>query len=383
LLQDDIPFFEGRRGFAVRQRGDGPLASLFGIGATALVYLLGFYGYRNLGDDVMLEQLVAALLSCDSVGHISVDMREETLRLIHPRVEPIAGIGSVARFRRLRTLLRADCIVWGGGTCLFDESRVGMGRLLRFARLCRWLNKPFVLLNIGVEPFKNDEAKRLAAKILAFATVASFRDRHSLDMANALAPAASKYALGGDMALLLPPRPPRGRVRRRIQRVGFSGTHDGDKCASWISATRRTLRSIVERGGHIVFLPLQQGARSDHRFHRLLADDLPPGTYTLASYETPEQCLDILAGLDFLIGERLHSVVLADVAGTPNVGIAIHPKVRYYLEAQRAGHRCFGPETPITPEDLQGVATRYVQPRDFMNEQRALALRAIRAVFAM
>ncbi len=365
-----------------RRQGEGPRASLFGAQAKARVYLLGFYGYRNLGDDVMLEQLVAALLSSGSVAHVSVDMREKTLQHIPPRVEVIAGVGARARLRRLRKLLAADCIVWGGGTCLFDESRVGMSRLLRFARISRWLNKPFVLLNIGVEPFENPEAKALAAKILALTTRASFRDRHSLDMANALAPSANKYALGGDMALLLPPRPPRGPRGPRIRRVGFSGTHDGDRFASWTSATSRTLRSIVARGGHIVFLPLQQGAISDHRFHRLLAERLPARSYTLASYDTPGQCLDILAGLDFLIGERLHSIVLADVAGTPNVGIAIHPKVRYYLEAQGAEHRRFAPDTAITPRDLEQIADDYLQPRDFMNQQRALALRAIQAVFA-
>jgi polysaccharide pyruvyl transferase WcaK-like protein len=181
------------------------------------------------------------------------------------------------------------------------------------------------------------------------------------------------------MALLLAPRLSRARVQEPMKRVGFSGTYDGDKYPEWVSMTRRMLRALAARGAQIVFLPF---ARTDDRYHRLLAAELPSRAYTLATYETPGQCLDILGSLDFHIGQRLHAVILADVAGTPNIGIAIHPKVRYYLEEQHAAERCFGPDTALEPEELEEMAQRYSQPREFMQEQQALALHAIRAVFA-
>ncbi|MBE9029224.1 polysaccharide pyruvyl transferase family protein [filamentous cyanobacterium LEGE 11480] len=71
---------------------------------------------------------------------------------------------------------------------------------------------------------------------------------------------------------------------------------------------------------------------TDNKFHEKMQRVLPAGSSTIYNWESPEQFLEVMQGMDFHIGNRLHSIILADILGVPSIGInAEPPKILDYL----------------------------------------------------
>ncbi|MDL2345619.1 polysaccharide pyruvyl transferase family protein, partial [Deinococcus sp. MIMF12] len=68
------------------------------------------------------------------------------------------------------------------------------------------------------------------------------------------------------------------------------------------------------------------------------------GADTVLSTRDPQEALDAIAASGFVIGVRLHAVILAAAAGVPFAGVAYDPKVAGFCADAGA------PAHPVTPD---------------------------------
>lgn len=341
------------------------------------IYLIGYFGYRNLGDDLMLEALLDQFEASNAVSKVAVDMHEDTLGNWTGKSKPITGTGLEAKAKRLSSLLSCDMLLWGGGTCLYDAGdNSGMRRLLRYAKLAKAFGKKFCMANIGIGRLDSLESRQLAAAILNQADAVTLRDHASHRMAHDIAP-LGRYTLGGDLATLYP-LPVSNTKASTIKTVSFSGVREAVADKSIVEATAASLRALVSQGAHIKFLPFHGGPHSDHEFHKVVAQGLPEESYTLVKADTAREIVDAMKNTDFHIGMRLHSAVVADLIGLPGIGLVYHPKVGYYLQRQRSDYRAATPSAGFTPDYLNAVLAEYARPDQTLAEERALALHGLR-----
>ena len=308
--------------------------------------IAGYYGFGNLGDEILREVLVGALCRSGAARPVVL--------VRTPRRE-----GDVARFDPLgvlRALRRARGLVLGGGG-LF-QNRTSERSLLYYLGLlllARLLARPVLLVGQGVGPIRGRGSRALARIALRKAAYLGCRDEESASLLRSL---GVNCVVDGDLALLLPPveRPPREPGATRVA-LALKGSRSESARGTLIDEVTSLLATVRRRGevqvDVVVFfpqedLPLAEGiARRVHGATvRLPAD--------------ADEATRVLSEADLVLASRLHGAELALRAGTPVAVVAEDPKIEAFARAVRdAG----GPEIPCSSRvDAEALAALLEAP---------------------
>lgn len=341
------------------------------------ITLFGYYGFRNLGDDLMLEGILNALTEAPAVKRINVLVQENHYSYLeHPKVVFYEARGLMRKLRRVRLLFTTDCAIWGGGTCLFEGNENGVKNLKRLYRnvwAFRLFRCPFMWWGVGIGEIYTLKGRNLIARTLSNSALAIFREKESYFQAISLLGQVDMFHLGGDLVFLMADRMQkmgkRGQERTTIRSIGFSGMgrfkDDGDAVRIYASILESLIRAMDVR---ICFLPMQRGLNSDNDFHGQIAKSLPRGTYEFLEYDSPEEAIRLMGNLDFLIGMRLHSIILADLLLIPNIAVVYASKVAAYVRKSGFLVDCrlarFG--EPISSSRVQQVASRHALESQYL-----------------
>ncbi|PTA68910.1 polysaccharide pyruvyl transferase CsaB [Deinococcus arcticus] len=280
------------------------------------VTVSGYYGFGNTGDEAIALAITRELRKYGATPLLLSNTPAETAELYGCESEPRMQPGAV-----LRALRGSQVLLSGGGGLLQDKTS---GRTLAYylaiIRLGTLLRKRVVVFNQSVGPLSPRGGRQVAAALRGVTVIV--RDRGSVDTLAALGVRAQ---LGGDPALLLSPTP---GVTRDPMRVVVAPRGD-------VTDATARLREVVARlkagGRHVTALSFMPD-HDDEAAHSLGADEV-------LSTRDPQVALDAIAGSGFVVGVRLHAVILAAASQTPFSGIAYDPKVQgFCLDAGAASH---------------------------------------------
>lgn len=344
------------------------------------VVLLGYYGFENLGDDLMMEGAANALANHPWVSRVVVFRASGRAPASSRSGVRFADVsGKTGKIRLLLEIARADRVIWGGGTCIYepdDRDLSGLRFLAFVARACRTLGRPLALCGVGIGRLSSAAATAVAQAILEDAGWLSFRDAGSARLAEELGADPGRIRLGGDLFFLSVPVRSLARERHVLRTVSFSGVHHYAGDTGIVDRYAQILRGwLSEPELEIVFLPLHRGSRSDEAFHGALARHLPVGRYRFAQAGDPLAGAEALGQADVHVGMRLHSIALADCLGVPNLGLEYSPKVARYVEKSSMGEyrRLFAIGEEVTVEHLRHALCRFVQNVAFLRSEREAA----------
>ena len=304
-------------------------------------YLLGgYYGMRNVGDDVLLYVTLAEVARLDSTARFTV------LSELPEAVPPGARVRLAAGGRRLenvRQMLAHDVWLFGGGGLLQDGSPRAVDSLVRLgraARVVKLLGRRIALLGIGVGPLRTKEGRAAARQLLDYADFVTVRDEESQVLTAMVAPDVSVH-LTGDLAFLFPRHvtPARPQIPRTQRTVGISllpyasslGQAAQDDEQRTV-AMAKALRQVLERhrDWNVMLFEFFSGSPTygDARVLRDLESQLGLGDrVTYRPYDGDfESVYSDLAACDAFVGMRFHSCLLAHTAGVPCLMLAYHPK---------------------------------------------------------
>ncbi|MCP4326896.1 MAG: hypothetical protein GY791_00455 [Alphaproteobacteria bacterium] len=264
-----------------------------------------------------------------------------------------------------RALLRRKApVFWGGGVDLQDSGSTAKLALL-LVRL--WLLKRYgshlVLACQGAGPVRSGIGKALTRKILSLVDCSVVRERRAGSFLENVARVSPRHVIqAADAALLLPaPNPDFGtkyltekgldvsapiigvnlrrwfhqkggwlptEVRRRRKKAELSGRM---KCL--VENLAKSLNKLAESGIHqVALVPMYRAQPEYWEDDIFLLDSVrallsPRIRCAMVDADlTPHELLSIFSGFEFVIGVRLHSTILAHVAGTPAVHIFYEDK---------------------------------------------------------
>lgn len=360
-------------------------ATCYRLSRGARIILLGYWGFRNFGDDLYLRIALDWISEHRPDLRVTVIARNRRLVTVKGDVDCIGGVGAIAKTRKFYALLRAEAMLWIGGTCLYEcRGHSGLRQLEHRVALAKWLKIPFHFVSIGIGETITERGRRSVQNILRNCASASFREARSFALALGMVPSSSKFSLAGDLTALLDVSPKRN-ARVRLEHVGFSGVRDYAIDTDAVLQVASTLKGLVSIGATIHFFALHEGIedRSDHAFHHRVAALLPPGTFVYEDYASPSDLKDRIYALDFHIGMRLHSVLLCDLFGVPGIGLASSPKIAAYLESVGASERCFPLVAPVETATILSIQSRYCRPDTALRNQAVKALRGLQTVMSL
>lgn len=281
--------------------------------------LCGYYGEHNLGDDALLEVLLAQLpAGCQA----TVTAHDGAL------VRQRFGVETVAR-RSLPLVLKAlrhcDALVLGGGSLLQDST--SFKSLLYYAALigaARLQAKPVLLWGQGLGPLQRRRSRLLVSCLLRLVTAVSWRDPESAALARSL---GREGPVGSDPVWALAPQPWRGRGGPLVLCFRPTRQLQGSAWRPYLAALDQLAAS---HDREVIWLPFH--ANQDRGLLEQLRREqlLPPGL-AARSREVlagrPQEAMAVCSGAGLVVAMRLHGLILAALSGAPCAALSYDPKV--------------------------------------------------------
>jgi len=333
-------------------------------------------GEGNVGDELVLGGVITELRELDQTAKITVFSHNpgET-RKMHPdvNVERIipTGVRTFLRWvltpgfwRGIRTLLRSDYVVIGGGGLLYDrEVGRGVNPILVWFLRCfffRLLGRKIILYGIGIGPVESNNSHFLVREICRMASLVIVRDQLSRRLLRELRlevevdvklgedPAWSAYK--GEIA-----------VAAKKAAEGVTGskpatTTVGVALRTWYplgsKAEKELLQELAgfldelsdQEAVRLKFLPFATKAPDDRPFLTKLRELTKVREVEfLPDYLAPAAMINQLQDCDAVLAMRLHAILLSLRLGKPLLPISYSSKT----DALLAQARCAPLAVPI------------------------------------
>jgi len=302
-----------------------------------LIVVSGYYGFDNLGDEAILEELLNELSEIVPRSQIVVlsNAPESTTQKF--------GVASANRWQLseiVPLMKQARLFISGGGGLFQDTGSAGSvmyyGGLLCLAKT---LGCKTLVYAQGLGPLRRSFSAFCTRAVFNLVDKISLRDDKSMAM-------LTSWGLRGDLTedpvwMLKAGQLPQSIDKQLTELkkehnklVGLSLREGGGFTADNVRDLAYSLDKALPQGAAVVALPLQKDldqAPLDNfaqhfielgrSFHRLTVEDLV----------LPSQWMALIATLDLVVGMRLHSLIMALSSGVPVVGIAYDPKVTRVL----------------------------------------------------
>ncbi|MFO8237976.1 MAG: polysaccharide pyruvyl transferase CsaB [Prochlorococcaceae cyanobacterium] len=343
--------------------------------------LVGYYGEHNLGDDALLEVLLAQV---PAHCRATVTARDET------EVRQRHAVATVDRRRPgavLAALNHCDALVFGGGSLLQDAT--SFASLLYYAALvgaARLRGRHVLLWAQGLGPLRRRRSRLLVAALLRMVQGCSWRDAESAALArqlgwrplrHQLASAAEpegQAGVGSDPVWSLEAPAWSGQGGPVVLCFRPTAQLQGSAWRPWLAALEQ-----LAPDRELLWLPFHRhqdrGLLVQLRSDGLLGDGLVARSRELAP-ERPEDVLAVCAGSGLVLAMRLHGLILAAVSGAPVAALSYDPKVA--AAARALGCPLAQLDTPPDPAMLLGqwraVLDRQPDPERLRRLRQATAV---------
>ncbi len=306
---------------------------------TYKVGISGSYGGLNMGDEAILQSIVAQLRASLPV-EITVFSRNPKDTLRRQRVDKAVPVREMTRGEACRDISGLDLFILGGGGILFDaEADI----YLREVQVAHEMNVPVMVYAISAGPLKTRSAQQAVREALNQARLITVRERgakRTLENTGV----EHEIVVTADPALLLEPEPlPEGEPARIGLDdgpcvVGMSVREPGPAAPDIDHDFYHALLAdaadfIIDRyDAQVVFVPMERRVLDMQHSHAVVAKMLRPQRASVLKGEyTSGQIMTIMKQFTFAVGMRLHFLIFAALQGVPFVALPYSSKVQDFL----------------------------------------------------
>lgn len=306
----------------------------------AKIVLSGYFGFNNAGDEAILYAMLKTLKKIEPELEITVLTHdpEKTLK-------QYAGMGiKVANrwkiFEVIPALFRCDLLLSGGGSLFQDVSSSNSPLYyLGIIFLARLFDKPVMLYAQGIGPLKKKRNRRLASWILNMVNKITVRDQESKEDLIELG-IQQEIIVTADAVLALQKQEIEEKPGQEILKRYEIKREEGEKLLGvylrpwekneYLLPLVEALNAMMEKNWKIVFVPMHFPGDIPVAKEAVHLLNNHQGVILRETY-SPEEMISITKNFDLVVGMRLHSLIMAVVAGVPMVGLSYDPKVERFL----------------------------------------------------
>jgi len=313
-----------------------PSKDIYRVGIT------GSYGGLNLGDEAILQSMIAQLRRDLPQVEITVFSRDADDTKRRHGVERAVHVRKLSRAEIAPEVERLDLLILGGGGILYDAD----ARLyLREVSIAKEKRVPVMTYAIGAGPLDDAGVQKSVAESLEGVDLITVRERAAQQVLEH-AGVHREITVTADPALLLKPEAlPRGILKReglegRRRIIGMSVREPGVAAPdldvnSYHGLLANAADFMVDRfDADVVFVPMERSVLDTQHSHAVIAKMLRAQRATVLKGEyTSGQLLSLMGKFDFALGMRLHFLIFAAIQGTPFVALPYAGKVSGFLEA--------------------------------------------------
>lgn len=295
------------------------------------VMISGYYGFENLGDDLILQVLVDVLKQ----HHTQITVLSETPGQTEIRYD-VQSIHRMNFVDIVDQLSRADLFISGGGGLLQDATGLGsVGYYAGLLQLAQSFAVPTACWAQGIGPLRGWFSRWFAARALERSELVTVRDEASAYLVDDLTGKEPEITADPVWHVQLPEG---ASVIKNTNtwKIGLSLRPWSSFSPDRIKTLARFLSRLIQGSDkpvQFLFFPFQP--KSDDKVFRILERYLRqeiPLNKGFCHWVEPKHILHTIGECHVLFGMRFHSLVLGILAGVPVYGLVYDPKVRLLLQ---------------------------------------------------
>lgn len=313
------------------------------------ILFLGTHGQFNLGDELLLETFLSQLGSEHQYAVNSYDP-SFTQGMLKPRfnVQVFHTTRELPRF--LKHLLTSNLLFFGGGS-IIKELYASVGRnpystllmILATVTFAKQIaRKKVVMSNIGVGPLMTPRGEMLARWILNQVDFLSVRDEKSHRTTLKLGLSPLKVNLVPDAVFANPPEvflpDPKPSPPSNKTRIALNLNFDIENPAAWepflksLAGSLKHIHSETPLELHALPMQSKYKANDDLSVLKGFAERIPEIPFIWHDPQTAQEAAEIIAGVDVVLAERLHTLVISSILGKPFYGLVYDVKVQELVD---------------------------------------------------
>ncbi|KWX77914.1 polysaccharide pyruvyl transferase CsaB [Paenibacillus jilunlii] len=361
------------------------------VAASQKIIISGYYGFRNSGDEAVLQSILNALQKHSLATGTVI---EPVVLSIDPEwTTATYGVKAVHRMKlsEVRSAISESAgLISGGGSLLQDVTgSKSIPYYLGIIKLAQWMGKPTFIYAQGIGPVNRKLFHPLIKAVFRKCRYISVRDEQSRDLLQSMGLGGNKIDVVPDpvMGLSLPEdgrgssaeaggeSPPQKTPLSRpdLPTVGVSVRFWEQSRSELDAVADGLLNASARTPFHLRFLPFHHP--SDHEASRYIMQKLEKGISQNGGVislcedaEHPQQMLREVGTCDVLIGMRLHSLIYAAGRRVPLIGISYDPKIDHFLE--RVGCRPIGATSSLDSGRLAAEVLQLLESGEEWKRER-------------
>lgn len=297
--------------------------------------ILGYYGYKNSGDEAILSSTLSTFRKIDPELNYLVLSKNPLETMRNFQVDSINRFNLIKVSRQLR---KTRLFLAGGGSLIQDNTSTrSILYYLTVLKLAKHSGAKTMLFANGIGPIKRSVNRTFAAKILNQLHAISLRDSESYNEIKALGIQKPQIYVTSDPAVLLEPA-----RKEAIDRLMKDEGIPLDKPLVGFSIRKWYQNGYLEKvafladycvehlGAHPVFMPMQYP--TDFEISKTIVGYMKHPATIIQQMYPPEVILGFTGRLHLMVGMRLHSLIYAASQCVPMLGLVYEPKVESFLK---------------------------------------------------
>ena len=283
---------------------------------------LGYYGFNNLGDDLLLASLNTALQQVGQTRWQILSQNPEQASQIYPQA---TCFHRMRPWSVIRALVRSQWLILGGGGLFQDTT--SLKNVVYYAAmvlLARLLGNRVLWWAQGIGPLNHPLSRALTGLALRLSHTITVRDETSEQWVRQLAP-GTRFSRVADPVWLLHPS---------AKVASSTSTDVGISLRAWPSLTPEAIKilaHVVHQSfppDHCLVLIPFQPQQDDAPLQQFQAN-LPANRQV----RWAEDAHLAFSSLSSMVGMRFHAVVLALLNQVPVYALAYDPKVSHLCQS--------------------------------------------------
>lgn len=310
-----------------------------------IVTLVGYYGFKNAGDEAVLSGIIKALREASGKQGKKIeflvltgDCEDTFSRHKATPVKRMCIIGIV------KAVLKSDALILGGGSLLQDVTGRGLTVIYyaSIAFLAKLLGRKVIFYAQGVGPLKRTLNKLLTKWAAKVSDIVSVRDEGSRLFLRDLGVDDKKIVLTSDPAFAIEPDCSSASVSKALPKLPEGKLlgvmlRDWDGIDAVLPQIADAIKEIALRHSlSVALLPMQKP------YDKVAAQKLLPmlngveAVLVDGEFESGE-LVALFGRFEIVVAMRLHALIFAAIAGVPMLGLGYDPKVSAFLSRLDTG----------------------------------------------
>lgn len=290
------------------------------------ILLLGYYGFKNSGDDALLLSIIQQLKKTDKCLSLCV------LSYNPEETKAQFGIDAVNRnniFAVIKAIMSSRLLLVGGGTLIQDStSTKSLIYYLAVIKIAQLFNKKIMLYANGIGPIK-EENKKITKKIINKVDVITLREELSLEELKKIGVDKPKIIVTADSVFGIDYEKKPKIQEKEYQLV--SVRNHKKLCENFCSDIAKLCDRIYEKHNiSTVFIPFQK--KNDLEITEKIRALMK---YESKVFDTECEFSDLMSLMEnarLCIGMRLHSLIYSVISKVPCVGLVYDQKVKAFMD---------------------------------------------------